>query len=234
MAESVYKTSKIIDGMWNIEEGKVRAFLIEGETRAMLVDTGFGTGDISAEVKSLTDKPVFVVNTHADRDHIGCNDMFDEVYLHPSEYDRYSRTGSPKKKSPFPVWEGDIIDFGRFSFEVILIPGHTPGSIALLERNRRFLISGDSVQSGDIFMFGEGRNLPAYIESLKKLQKLSGCFDTVYASHSNISVRADIIPELLEGAIKLMRGEISSENLYSPPMGADCKLYRCPVAGFLY
>ena len=82
-------------------------------------------------------------------------------------------------------------------------------------------------------MFGEGRNLPAYIESLKKLQKLSGCFDTVYASHSNISVRADIIPELLEGAIKLMRGEISSENLYSP-MGADCKLYRCSVAGFLY
>lgn len=35
-----------------------------------------------------------------------------------------------------PLWEGTVIDLGFWKFEVILTPGHTPGSIMLLDRGK--------------------------------------------------------------------------------------------------
>lgn len=66
--------------------------------------------------------------------------------------------------------EGDIIDVGGYEFEVIHFPGHTKGSIGLLDKKSGILISGDIVNSvGPIYMFGPERNLELYIEGLKKL-----------------------------------------------------------------
>ncbi len=47
-----------------------------------------------------------------------------------------------------------MIDLGAMKFEALLIPGHTPGSIALLDRENRLLIGGDSVQRGTVLMVG--------------------------------------------------------------------------------
>ena len=235
MSESKYQIMELTEKMWSIEDQHVRAFVVEGSQRTMLVDTGFGTADIKKTVESLTDKPIFLVNTHADRDHTGGNNAFNEVYMHPSEFDRYYL----KKEIavvPKAVWEGDSFDLGGMVFEVVLIPGHTPGSIALLEREKRILISGDSVQTGSIFMFGEGRNLPAYIESLKKLENMLNLFDTVYGSHGDVKMNADIIPPLRAGAEKLLAGELEAKELDAghPLSGTGCMLYDCGVAGFLY
>lgn len=236
MAEGGYRPVNIMEGMWSIEEGGVRSFLIEGGGRAMLVDTGFGSGDIKSEAEALTDKPLFVVNTHADRDHTGCNAAFGEAYMHPAEYDRYSSMGSPEKSRLVPMWEGEVFDLGSFCLEVMLIPGHTPGSVALLEREKRFLIAGDSVQNGNIFLFGPGRNLPAYIESLRKLEKLAPLLDTVYASHAALSVSAEFIPALRRGAETLLAGGLQGTKPEMPLPGPkpECLLYNCGVAGFLY
>lgn len=48
------------------------------------------------------------------------------------------------------------MNFEPYHFEVVLIPGHTPGSIALWEKEKRFLISGDSVTNATTFLFGRG------------------------------------------------------------------------------
>jgi glyoxylase-like metal-dependent hydrolase (beta-lactamase superfamily II) len=108
-----------------------------------------------------------------------------------------------------PIWEGDIIDLGSYRFEFLLVPGHTPGSIALLEKEKRFLIGGDSVQTGNIFMFGDGRNFNAYRASMRKLQGRLGDFDTVYASHGDLSVKPDMIYTLYEVAGRVMNNEIA-------------------------
>ena len=235
MPENSYQILELSENIWSIEDQHVRAFVVEGSRRTMVVDTGFGTADIKKTVEDLTDKPVFLVNTHTDRDHIGGNKAFDEVYMHPAEFDRYySKQDVPVL--PNAVWEGDTFDLGGIVFEVVLIPGHTPGSIALLEREKRMLISGDSVQNGSIFMFGEGRNLPAYIESLKKLESMMNLFDTIYGSHGDVKIDADIIPRLREGAEKLFAGKLKAKELNPehPLSGTGCMLYDCGVAGFLY
>ena len=59
---------------------EVISYLILGADRAVLLDTGMGIGDISAEVARLTDLPVVVVNSHSHYDHVGDNHRFAEVW----------------------------------------------------------------------------------------------------------------------------------------------------------
>ena len=51
--QTVYEARRLCDGLTAIEDGGVRCFLVEGTERAMLVDTGFGKGDLRAFVKTL-------------------------------------------------------------------------------------------------------------------------------------------------------------------------------------
>ncbi len=234
---------KISDHFWIFQEEGVRSFLFEGKERAMMIDTGFGTLPIREMAAGLTDLPLFLVNTHTDKDHTGRNQDFEHVYMHPAEMEHYQNS-LPEECSMehvLPLWEGDVIDLGYWKFEVILTPGHTPGSIMLLEREKRMLISGDTIQDGDIFMFGEGRNMQAFQHSLKKIIAMEDAFDSIWPSHGNYPLTPDIIPGILKGAQDIVAGRLAGKELPLPyildrkprkPM--PCKRYVCDVAAFLY
>jgi len=231
MDNSVYNIQQIDKSCWRIDEGMVRSFLVIGNERALLIDSGFGAGDIKKVIENLTELPIVLVNTHVDRDHIGCNLNFDAAYMHPSEYERYyQRIGQGAKTKP--LWEGEEIDLGGRVLEVILIPGHTPGSIALLDRQNRILFGGDSVQSGTIYMFGEGRDIRAYIASMTKLSSLSEHFDLIYPSHGALPVKSDIIEKLIIGATKIMNKEV--EGTKPQHIDVSALEYDVEAAKFLY
>ena len=120
---------------------------------------------------------------------------------------------------------------GYWKFEVILTPGHTPGSIMLLEREKRMLIAGDSIQDGNIYMFGPGRNMQAFQCSIQKMINMSGAFDSIWPSHGSYPLTADIIPGILQGAQDLMAGKLEGQE---PPRPMPCKRYVCDVVSFLY
>lgn len=88
-----------------------------------------------------------------------------------------------------PLREGDTLEFGGYRFEVLHIPGHTPGSIALLDREHGLLLPGDSIQKeGTIYMFGPRRNLERYLESLRELQPLEGEIRQILPSHGECPI----------------------------------------------
>lgn len=208
---SEYRTIQIADGFYSIEQDYVRSFLVVGEQEALVIDAGLGSGELRKHIEGITKLPLTVIFTHADGDHIGGAAQFCRRLMHPSEFENYM--GRHQNTVPMEaVWEGDILDLGNYRFEVILIPGHTPGSIALLEKDKHFLIGGDSVQLGKIYMFGRGRNFPAYLSSMKKLQDRRKDFHTVYASHDCLSVDAAIIPDLILAATKIMGGQIQGNE----------------------
>ncbi len=225
-----YEIIPIEENAWRIEENGVRSFLFAGTEQALLVDTGFGGGNIRGAAQALTTLPLRLVNTHTDGDHTGCNQLFDKAWMHPAEYDRYAQTGVPPCPAA-PLWEGDIVDIGTWHLEVILIPGHTPGSVALLEPSRRVLLAGDSVQAGAVYLFGPGRNLPAYIESMEKLRAMRERFDVIYPSHGDFPVTADILDDVVAGAWALQRGELAGAP---PPRDIPAKLYGAGRAQFYY
>ena len=210
----------------------VRSFLFVGDSEALLVDCCFG-GDLRSVCEGITDKPVRVVITHADGDHTGCARQFEKIYMHPAEFDRYYLKNNHDTPAA-PLWEGDVIDIGTFRFEVILIPGHTPGSIVLLEREKRFLIGGDSIASGPIFMFGDGRNVPAFLASMEKLKNLRADFDKVYGSHHRLIEDPAVIDDLASFAADVLAGDLpepqDDPGGKAPP---HVRLYCRGNAGFL-
>ncbi len=216
-------------GSWRIEDSGVRCFLIEGSEKAMLVDTGFGTGNIKDFAEKLTSKPIFLVNTHIDGDHIGGNHLFSSVFMHPSEIKDYKT--SKDDTELIPVNEGDAFDLGGREFEVLEAPGHTPGSIMLFDRNNKVLISGDSIGTAPVFMFGDRRNLDTYIKSLKKIESIKDGFDSIWPSHGDFPADTSLVQELIEGASKLRDGEVEG---IKPPMDLPCNLYSYKRIKFLY
>lgn len=147
-------------------------FLIEGEKAALLLDTGFGQGNLKELISGLTQKPLKLVLSHSDRDHIGgCAQFEGEVFLHPAEYERFLQNMPQNRLSLRPLWEDDTIDLGERELTVLHTPGHTPGSIMLLEQETEVLFSGDSIAEGPIYMFGPGRNLEALCASMEQLAK---------------------------------------------------------------
>lgn len=201
-----FTTKQIRENLWALDQKGVRAFLLTGEDKSILVDTCFG-GDILSVCRTLTEQPITLITTHSDGDHCGCDHQFPEQYMHAAEFERYNSRGKGVCHAK-PLQEGDVFNVGDYRLEVVLIPGHTPGSVALLDRTHRFLISGDTVQSGCIFMHGDGRNLPAFLESIKKLEAMrqEGLFDTVYPAHGDAAVPADILVDHLALAEEVLSG----------------------------
>ena len=220
---------RINDNTWRIEDEFVRFFLFCGTEKAALIDTGANKPDAREIAESLTDLPLILINTHTDGDHISGNDAFEEIYMSPAEEENYRNNNG--KGRLIPVKEGDVIDLGERPLRIIDMPGHTPGSIALLDETYRVLVSGDSVQDDNIFMFGERRDLESYIESLKKLEPYMDLFDVIYPMHGTFPVYPELIRQLLTGAQEIRDG--NAEGTPVNMFGFDVMLYRFPYAGFL-
>lgn len=206
-----YEIIQINDDTWRIEEPGVRFFLLVGREKALLIDSGMFVHHAREIAQTLTDLPIELLNTHADRDHAGSNGEFDAVYLHPAECSNYYNTQGLRGRT-IPVWDGDVLDLGDRRLTVIALPGHTPGSIAVLDEKYRTLISGDPIQDGEIFMFGVQRELHAYRQSLIRLKRFEDRFDLIYPSHGSFPVEKDLIDDLIAAAEGIMEGRYTSED----------------------
>ena len=219
---------------WTEIDQGVRIFLLAGKEKALLIDTGMTGLDLYSMIALHTDLPVQLLNTHADRDHIAGNSQFPEFYMHPSEAAFY-RNVQHRSGKLLPVFDGDLIDLGGRTLEIIHLPGHTPGSITVLDRENRCLIGGDPIQEdGNIFMFGDHRDMEAYIAGLERLMKRSD-FDFIYPSHAKEKVSRDVIPHLVAGAKDILAGKVSGKETEVHGIKvASCDVgvsrFLCPLA----
>ena len=200
-----YEIIQIDEGTWRIENGMVRAYLLAGTEKALLVDTGMTLKNARQIAEGLTDKPLELLCTHGDPDHIAGNAAFPRLYMHPAEEENYRAFHGPGEI--VPVREGDTLDLGSRVLEVIELPGHTPGSIALLDRSRRALLSGDPFQDSTIFMFGPMRDMKQYLASLRKVQKRASEFDAIWPAHGSFPVDPAILVPLGIGAERILTGQ---------------------------
>ena len=142
----------------------------EKSREAMIVDPG-GDGDrVCDEVEGLDAKPIYLVNTHGHVDHIEANgairERFPEIKICIHEADAEMLSRAEKNLSHFmgtPVTspEADVlfndennrITLGESVFEVIHLPGHSPGSVCLLHKSSpAIILTGDT-----LFAQGIGR-----------------------------------------------------------------------------
>jgi glyoxylase-like metal-dependent hydrolase (beta-lactamase superfamily II) len=81
--KSWFDVRPLADGVFLIAEpGHVNNFLVVGNDRAVLLDTGLGVADIRSVAEGLAGKPLSVVNSHYHFDHTGGNRQFDDIAIH--------------------------------------------------------------------------------------------------------------------------------------------------------
>lgn len=70
------------------------------------------------------------------------------------------------------VDEGDVIDLGDRAFEVLHLPGHSPGSLGLWEAATGILFSGDALYDGPLLDALDGSDVDAYVATVRRLREL--------------------------------------------------------------
>lgn len=68
--------------------------------------------------------------------------------------------------------DGDVIDLGDRAFEVLHLPGHSPGSIGLWDASSGVLFSGDAVYDGPLLDELDDSDIGAYLTTMDRLRRL--------------------------------------------------------------
>ena len=203
------KTTLFMENFYILDDERVRQFLITGEDKALLIDTGFEDSHVYEAVRQITNLPVEVIMTHGDMDHTGGLSDFGTCRLHRADW----HLVKDKTIRLDPLSEGDVFQCGGYCLRTIEIPGHTLGSTAFFDEDKGLLLSGDSVQKpGPIYMFGDWRSLDLYIESQKKLLELKDSVKTILPCHHEYPIGPEYIEYNLKDAEALKNGELTGER----------------------
>lgn len=216
---------------WRIENEFVRFFLLEGSRNALLIDSGATCPDAREIAQGLTQKPIRLLNTHGDGDHTSGNGSFPEFFMHPDDYRNCGAAEKYPDAALLPLSDGQQIDLGDRILEIITIPGHTCGSVAVLDASsRRTLYSGDSVQTGDIFLFGSHRCPERFAAALEKIISMRDRFDRIFPSHGEAVLNTDAAEKVLEGWNAVCNGEVQPNRI--DLFGNAVDHYRTSFCGF--
>lgn len=239
---------KISDHITLIDDaGCGTCYVVEGERRAAVIDTANGLEDLRGIVAGITRLPLTVIATHAHPDHVGGCKYFDGVLMHPADFDAYNaltrrpdvlaraRSEGLCFGAPSPVTEGEVIDLGGRTLEVIACPGHTPGSIALLSREDRILFTGDTVLERMIWLQLDGcLKMSAYLASLRHLSEHRARFDTLLTGHGIGPDSPELIGLLTDAAQAVLNGKTDRAGTFVWHGGEDLCYYYKPGSPLVY
>lgn len=154
---SKFDVKQISEGFYAInDEGNSSFYVVEGEKRAAVIDTGVTRGEkIMPVIRGVTQKPLILVVTHGHIDHMYHMDEFDRVFLCHEELKLSDAAKMFMSGGRNLDWEGvldmhtgDIIDLGGDTLVVCQLAGHSPGSVILYDKARELLFTGDAIGSG--------------------------------------------------------------------------------------
>jgi len=183
---------------------------VRGRDRNLLFDSGMGVVSLSAQLPWLREQPIVAVASHTHFDHVGSHHEFADRACHGAEAPllahpeprgnlatRYARTEifdrlppggfdpAAYGVEPAPATRlleaGDVVDLGDRTFEVLHVPGHSPGSIALWEAATGVLLSGDTVYDGELVDDAYHSDIGDYVRSMERLRPLP--VRVVHAGH---------------------------------------------------
>ena len=165
-------------------------FWDEATMECAVVDPGDNGDKVAEQIRKEGLTPVAILLTHSHFDHIlgvpGLREVWPglPVYCHPADVDEGKVTeelfGStfPAVAAFAPITpyrEGDTVQVGGITVEVLSTPGHTPGSVVLKAED--ILFTGDTLFRGDCGRTDlPGGSYEQILASLKRLAALEGNF----------------------------------------------------------
>lgn len=223
-------------------------YIVVGERRAAVIDSGCGLTDPLAEIHEITDLPLTLICTHGHTDHVGNAYQFDDVYMHPADEEVVKSLGySPdfvkwyvETRAPLrnpgeevlkvllgrvpetmpqnfdfrPITGGEKFDLGGRELEIIATPGHTPGSLSVLDYKARLLYTGDALNGSSIIPTKEGGTrdeISQFLESLKIMLAHGEHFDYTCPGHDGVRYDRSLITDYMSLCEGLLSGELKGD-----------------------
>lgn len=190
---------------------RANMFHVIGRDADLVVDFGMGLASLRGALDLTEGKPVLALATHVHVDHVGSFHEFDTRLGHEAEADafvamtdadtlaQYFRalpdplTQTPPSGAsvedyalaPAPLGrilrEDDIIDLGDARYRVLHLPGHSRGSIGLLDEKSGEFFSGDAIYEGQLVDDLPGCDRADYRRTMARLTALE--VGIVHAGH---------------------------------------------------
>lgn len=251
-----YLSWKINENTWviNFMNGSQNMYLLEGKDKALLIDTGWGAGNLRAYVEKLTQKPVLVALTHGHLDHSGGNGEWESVLMLPgAEGDMFTchRLPFDVSKLPYPNYEhilvrdGDTIDLGGRVIELLDISSHSNGSLAFLDRSCGYLFVGDELESAQVLMYETevipgcdfilDRKLRAHHANMLRLKGLQGEWSTLLPAHNGTPIAHSYLDDYIGLVEHIYAGDAVIEDklnhVYAEAGDPEHKLCRVRWGG---
>lgn len=148
-----FESHLIAEGVWQILSDGDLSYLVEGTSEAIVIDSGYGAGNIRAFCQQLTTRPVRrILNTHDHFDHTANNSYFETalmaektVPLATIPFPSFAGIDFPRDYPKQIIGAGAVIDLGERQLNVFAVPDHAVGSLAFLDKQSRILFCGDEV-----------------------------------------------------------------------------------------
>lgn len=208
-------------------------YLVVGKERAALIDTGMGIGSLKKAVESITKLPIVLINTHCHPDHAGGNAEFEPALINPADLDvfwkmatlefriqdvsrmpggeEWAKQLQPTGPEPVAAYDGQIIDLGGRSLQIIFTPGHTHGSLCVFEEATGSLFTGDNVQANATALREwNSCTVEEFYESMQKLCKLP--VKRILGGHRPNDNPPDLLTRKLECAEQILNGAVGTEK----------------------
>ncbi len=230
----------------------VALYLVEGDQRACVIDTGHGLGNLRAYVETLTDKPTFVVLTHGHVDHANGAALWDEVYMNHADLGVYAEHSSLEKRrrqfaewpqtrdipveeynpirtAPFlPLEDQQTFDLGGVTLEAVAAPGHTPGMMMILIREERMMLFGDGCGLQVLMCFPTSSPISHYLAVLEHIKLYEPQYDLILRNHG----ACESPKELLDNCIACCRDILDGCDAKQPTYFEDIPVLSArPIDG---
>lgn len=212
--------TKLPCGVWQFnEDDYVDAYLILGEHSALLVDALMSQRGLLPALREITDWPITAVFTHGHGDHAGkeieaLRGVGIPLYLNEKDFFFFEKSDKNPSEWFHPLEPGQTFDLGGRVLETLPIPGHSPGSMAFLDRENQLLFSGDGLGSGMIWMqLPVCLSLEELLEGVQEIRKATDGLDNlkIYPGHRNqspVQLTGQYIDDVRICTEKVLNGEL--------------------------
>lgn len=181
------------------------SYLLVGDERTLLFDTGSFCRNISGVVSRLTDTSPIVLPSHMHYDHLGNIHRFRDIavadlpmlrqcvasdVLTPTEplfLGKSENNIAPSFEVKRWITIGSEIDLGGRSVQILHTPGHSPDSISLFAAGENRLFSADFIYPGCLYAQVPGASLPDYLDVAENLTRLVSASTDIYCAHGDIA-----------------------------------------------
>ena len=190
---------------------RANLYHVEGTDADLVIDFGTGLRSLRDFLDIEVGKPVIALATHVHIDHVGSFHEFEHRIGPQVEADSFltmndeatlagyfRQHAEAVSRQPSPDWsqqdyeitpapltevvaEGSHIGIGNRTFEVLHLPGHSPGSMGLLDHANGVFFSGDAIYDGGLVDDLPGCDIAAYRNTMSRLKTLE--VSVAYGGH---------------------------------------------------